>query len=161
MYLLVLLVFLSTISCAGKKESRSSEGSATIIPAYDTSKYAIIPFDEKQTYLFRNARPADLAARDIKSIESLLSDAILEYNKGVKGEYQVKPLEKYKRQLVAVINEKGEKEVFVNCFCAGNPYFTNWRKELVMVDDGGSCFFSVKINLSAKKTYDLMVNGIG
>ena len=28
-----------------------------------------------------------------------------------------------------------------------------------MVDDGGNCFFNVKVNLNTGQYYDLMVNG--
>ena len=152
---LLLLLFTGTF-CSGKKDNRSSAGSNKVIPAPDTSRYAIIPFDEKQTYLFRNARAASLSAAEVETIEVLLGEVVLQYNKGAKDQYQIKPLERYKRQLVPVMNQRGEKEVWVNCFCGS---WDNWQQQLVMVDGGGSCFFNVKMNLTEKKTYDLMVNG--
>jgi len=66
-------------------------------------------------------------------------------------------LKKYKRQYIAVINSKGEKEVWVNCFC--DTWKKNWRKELIFVLDGGNCYFNLKINLTKGEYYDLMVNG--
>ena len=65
-------------------------------------------------------------------------------------------LTKYKRQIIAVTNDKGEKEVWVNCFCNDANY---WKKEIVQVMDGGKCFFNFKINLTTKKYFDLRVNG--
>jgi len=66
-------------------------------------------------------------------------------------------LNEYKRQLVAVINGKGEKEVWVNCFC--NRDWGRYREEVLVADDGGACYFNIKINLTTKTSYDLMVNG--
>ncbi|HEV7783473.1 MAG TPA: hypothetical protein VGO58_19500 [Chitinophagaceae bacterium] len=166
------LLFLSVTltSCGGKKQTASPAGTTittdvkSVTPAgSDTSRYTVIPFNERDKWLFNNAKPAELLPKEIGDVESLLADAMLEHNKMVKGVMVLKPLEKYKLQLVPVTNEKGEKIVYVNCFCGGNAnsYFKNWRTELVMVDDGGSCFFNVKINLTTRKSYDLMVNGVG
>ncbi len=60
---------------------------------------------------------------------------------------------------MAFINEEGEKEVWVNCFCKTDGQ--NWKKESIQVDDGGNCYFRVKINLTTGKYHDLMVNGFG
>ncbi|MBC7875170.1 MAG: hypothetical protein H7Y01_14295, partial [Ferruginibacter sp.] len=153
---LLLLLFIGT-SCTGKKENKSPIIPPAVTSAPDTAVYAIITFDEKQTYLFRNARAGNLSAGEIEIIEVLLGEVVTQYNKEVQGKSgQIKPLEKYKRQFVPVMNQRGEKEVWVNCFCGS---WDNWQQELVMVDGGGSCFFNVKINLSEKKTYDLIVNG--
>ena len=75
--------------------------------------------------------------------------------------FQTKPLERYKRQLVPVVNPKGEKEVYVNCFCRNDnsSFGREWRTKLLLIDGGGTCFFSIKINLTQKKSYELMVNG--
>ncbi len=154
---ILLLLFFIGGSCNAKKDNKLAAGLEHVAPAYDTSRYAIIPFKENQTWLFKNAKPANLSEKEIKDIEILLADAVLEYNKTVKGlEFQIKPLERYKRQLVAVTNQSGEKEVYLNCFCGS---WDKWRTQLFAVDGGGSCFFRVKINLSKKRSYDMMVNG--
>lgn len=68
-------------------------------------------------------------------------------------------LANYKRQLVVVTNKRGEKVVWVNCFCRkGNQ--ASWRHQIVEVDDGGNCYFNVKLNLTRRIWYDLMVNGV-
>jgi hypothetical protein len=63
----------------------------------------------------------------------------------------------YKKQLVAVTNKDGDKEVWVNCFC--DTLNKNWRKEILLVQDGGRCYFNFKINLTQNKCYHLIVNG--
>lgn len=66
----------------------------------------------------------------------------------------------YRTQLIAVRNKNGEKEVWVNSFCEiwGGE---RWKTQIMSVDDGGSCYFNFKINLTTKKYYNLEVNGTG
>ncbi len=161
--LILSLAFFT--SCISKKENKPS-ANIIIKPAHssDTSRYTIIPFDKNMFYIFGKAdtvKPATLTEQEIEETESLLTKAIAEYNRKKVSEYlKIDSFVNYRRQFVPYINQKGEKMVFVNCFCDGFKWNENWRKELVMVDDGGSCFFNVKINLSAKNTYDLYVNGV-
>lgn len=68
-------------------------------------------------------------------------------------------LEEYGRQYIAVI-ENGQKIVYGNFFCEPKM-FTYRAEELVLVNDGGNCFFSMKINLNTKKVYDYHENGLG
>ena len=63
----------------------------------------------------------------------------------------------YKKQLVARTNRKGEKEVWINCFC--HVQINSWKTEIQGVEDGGPCYFSLKVNLTSKMFYDLSVNG--
>ena len=65
-------------------------------------------------------------------------------------------LRRYKRQYFPVINEKGEKEVWVNCFC--NTHYKDWENQVISVRDGGNCYFNLKINLTLKTYYSLSVN---
>jgi hypothetical protein len=48
------------------------------------------------------------------------------------------------------LNSKGEKEVWINCFCRDGE--RDWRKNLVFVKDGGNCYFNLKVNLSRGTT---------
>lgn len=139
----------------------------------DTSKIAILPFDTSQNWIFVKALPADLTSDDLVEIETLFTNCIDEYNVEKEKEYlkmkekqprsklskdfYVIDTKRHKRQYIAVINEKGEKEVWINCFC--NSWDRNWKKEIIGVEDGGNCFFNLKINLTSKKYYALMVNG--
>ena len=123
----------------------------------DTSDNFVVLYYNPQNegWMFKNAKETALNEKEIAEIENLLKKAVDEYNAKQK-EPQNTDLPKSKRQFVAVINNNGEKEVWVNCF-AGD--FENWRKQIVMVDDGGKYFFNVKINLTKKNYYDFMVNG--
>ncbi|MDB5274058.1 MAG: hypothetical protein JWO58_2425 [Chitinophagaceae bacterium] len=142
--------------------------------SFDSSQYVILPFYASVNWPFQDAQPAALDSSDFASIEQLLAESINEYNAAQvkafekakeenpnatvhKGEYVI-DYATYKRQYVAVTNKKGEKEVWVNCFCMD---MKNWKTDIVLVMDGGNCFFHVKINLIKKTHYQLSVNGMG
>jgi len=126
----------------------------------DTTFHTIIPFDTVTLgWVFEKARPTELSVADVAVADSIVEAAITEWNRSLDSEInlRVHPLNEYKRQLVAVINGKGEKEVWVNCFC--NRDWGRYREEVLVADDGGACYFNIKINLTTKTSYDLMVNG--
>ncbi len=139
----------------------------------DSTVIAILPYDSTQHWMFKNCKPANLTNADLLEIEKHLNNCIVEYNpeqarkyKEIKAKYPNDKIDKkhfvidltgYKRQYVAVTNEKGEKEVWVNCFC--NTWDENWKKGLIFVKDGGNCYFNLKINLAVGKYYELLVNG--
>lgn len=136
------------------------------------SLYAVLPLEEGG-YLFKNARPTELTRVEIMVVDSLLVKTVTEHNQAQEVDYQelveAHPeipfrkenyfiaLPNYRRQLIAVINSKGEKEVWVNCLCINGGSY--WRAHVVDAMDGGNCYFNVKINLTKKVSYDLMVNG--
>jgi hypothetical protein len=68
-------------------------------------------------------------------------------------------LKRYYRQYIVVYNKRGEKEVWVNCFC-NIQSIDYWRQKAVIVMGGGNCFFNVRINLTRKSYSDFMVNGL-
>ena len=123
-----------------------------VIQLTDTN-YVVISYKQADIYkTSRKIKEASLSANEVHQIGDLANKCIDEYNKG-KWE---KIDKNYKIQLVPFVNEKGEKEVWVNCFCW---YDGDWRKNIAGMMDGGSCFFNLKINLNRKKYYHLIVNG--
>jgi hypothetical protein len=71
-----------------------------------------------------------------------------------------KSLNKYARQYVGFLNEKGEKIIWINAVWQTKvpDYFND---EIVFVLDGCSYYWNVEVNLSTKKVSHLMINGIG
>lgn len=151
----------------------TSYGQSKTISSPDTAVIAILPYDASQYWVFKECKPADLTNNDLKQIETILNECIKDYNPEREIQFQeindkhpelkldkknfVIDLTLYKRQYVAVLNSKGEKEVWVNCFCSnGNE---NWKENLVFVKDGGNCYFNLKINLTTGKYCELIVNG--
>jgi hypothetical protein len=148
--LLVYVLFGIFIKC------NSSE---SVKPDYTNStQYAVIPFDTSYVWIFKNVKPSSLSASEIKVIDMLIKNARKEYNQKIPGErIQIRALSEYKIQLIPVINQNGQKEVYVNGLC--ETYRENWRNHLIEVKDGGNCFFSMKINLAKGNYFEVGING--
>jgi hypothetical protein len=128
---------------------------------YDSTRTAVIPWNFDYPFDSLSYRPTTLSQRDIERVEDLLVETVADYNNSLSSGYEDHKIDlktkDYKKQLIAVVNSKGEKEVWVNCFCDIDG--DSWRQGIVMVSDGGPCFFNFKINLTTKEVYELMVNG--
>lgn len=171
--ILTFVLIICLTSCGHiKTETKNKEQQQNVFN-FDSSVFAILPFDTNQYWVFKDSKPSDLTNDDLQNIETILNKCINDYNpdqerqfKEINDKHPEYKLNKknftldltfYKRQYVAILNSKGEKEVWVNCFCgAGNQ---NWRKNLIFVKDGGNCYFNLKINLTTGHYYELMVNG--
>jgi hypothetical protein len=132
--------------------------------AIDTSRYAILKFNDRDSLFGKGCKPTVLTSSDIKKIEDLISKTIAQYNKMSKGSWKIKHIHKYYKQLIAVVNANGEKEVWVNCLCNVSEWGSkgpNWKHDVVEVMDGGPCYFNLKINLSKGTAYTFSVNGVG
>ena len=147
-----------------KKTGQIIEAKSKISLQFDTSKTAIIPFDKKGNYPFDNSyKPTTLTRNDINDVDSLLIACVTDYNNSLDKDHKEWSINlksnSYRRQLIVVTNKKGEKEIWVNCFCDtwGSD---KWKTEILLVDDGGNCYFNFKINLATKKFYALGVNGV-
>ncbi len=173
-YVITSLAFLGCGQIEQKTDSNKKiKNNQVEIIKTDSSKIAIIPFDITYRWIFKGAKSTELTEQDLKTIEKILNDCIKEYNPeqerqydeinkehpeyNLKLEHFVIELDDYKRQYVPVINDKGEKEVWVNCFC--DTWDSDWKNEIMEVEDGGNCYFNLIINLTKEKHYDLMVNG--
>jgi hypothetical protein len=130
---------------------------------YDTSKTAVLSWDGHSRFPFNNVEydTALLIQNDIQIIDSLLLSTVSNYNSSLTDRYDAFKIDlerkNYRKQLIAVENLKGEKVVWVNCFC--RPWDKSWKTRALMVEDGGPCYFNFKINLQTKTVYDFTVNG--
>jgi hypothetical protein len=111
--------------------------------------YVFIPYsgnNREIEYLFNNCIQTDLTAIDLENINIILDDAIDNYNKNVKRNFEKEIiLSNCLRQYIAVLNKNNEKEIYVNCF-PGNQFSEDdyWKTNFVIVMDGGNSFFSIK-----------------
>jgi hypothetical protein len=62
----------------------------------------------------------------------------------------------YKRQYVG-LTRNNRRVIFANFFC--DAFNTDWKKTVVVVDDGGDCFFTVVYDVDRASFYDLRING--
>lgn len=162
----ILIASVFFLAC-GQTKKIDSQLPAETSGLSDTSFIAVLPFNSIGSTVVNGVKAADLSGYEFVVIDSLLKQCVDKYNKEQAIRYRNSSPEKaflidlstHKRQYVAMINEKGEKLVWVNCFCSAGD--RNWKKELISVLDGGVCYFNLKINLAINSYYELLVNGIG
>lgn len=135
------------------------------------NEYTVIEYnDQEWSAILGEAEPTDLTVEEIENIERIIGELVQRtiklHNNELEKHYAGLPKEKqnekkfeYFRQYVAGINGKGEKIVWINFFC-GPPKNENWKNEIILVADGGNCYFNIKVNLTERKYYEYMVNGI-
>ncbi len=145
----------------------------------DTARYTVLSNDKfgNEYYYDKTVRPSTLSDAELVVIEGILDKEVLKYNQleyervmeYLKNRpevtanvtiYQIKDVFKYYQQFVPVTNQKGEKEVWVNCFCSKHGQL-NWKENIVGMLDGGNCYFQLKINLTQKLVYYFRVNSRG
>ncbi len=122
-----------------------------------SDNFAVINYNpQKHNFIFENAKPTKLNQSEIQKVESIVSKTIGKYNEKQINALKIKDLGKYKRQFIPVINEGGKKIVWGNYFCRANK---NWKREILVVMDGGNCYFNVFVNLTKSESEKLSVNG--
>ena len=66
-------------------------------------------------------------------------------------------LDEYQRQYIG-LERGGRQIIYGNFFC--NNLGMDWRKKLVIVDDGGDCYFQVEYDVEDGAFIKLLVNGV-
>jgi hypothetical protein len=169
---ILVCVALLLMSCHPEEKKEKATGIET-----DTVKlpleYAFIKPDSSQLeHRFTDYdKQIALTEQDLKQIEKIIQKAYIEEAKN-RESIRVKPshLLLVKRQYISYLNKYGERIVWVNAFCKvpdiliedslGGAKFQpmDWRKETVLIDDGGSCFWNILINLDTGQS-ELIFNG--
>ena len=132
----------------------------------EETRYAFFKFDVKRDRFIgfdKNAKPIDLTNFELLKIENLINKKVTDFNKETKkkfgsDDWAIKKTEKYFKQIIAVINSKGEKEIWVSCSCKVQKDY--WKKHLVRGNDGGNCYFYLVINLTKSTIIEFGVNGL-
>lgn len=155
-----LILFLSSCLQNKSKGKIDNSNAGQEIESVETD-FTIIEFDPEWYWIYKNVSPSMLSDSEIQQVEKILQTVVEENNASRKerteSRFSIK-LEGYKKQYVAVINQKGEKEVWANMFCSDFEA-EYWEVGIVDVDDGGNCFWNVKINLATGEYYELSING--
>jgi hypothetical protein len=107
---------------------------------------------------------------DLRLTESILKKAIKENLNEYWSLLDTLTVKKYYRQYVFYIDSQNDSIVHINAFCevlerpvdsAGTwiirPY--DWKNYLIIMRDGGDCYWSIKINLTKNTYFNFMVNG--
>jgi hypothetical protein len=161
-YLMKYIAIIAILFLALQGRTHTKSCVTSII---DTSRYAVIKYnkDRDKYHRFDNdSKAATLSPTDIIKIEDLINKKVAEYNRlKKKGVFPlvIKHPEKYYKQIIAVINSKSEKEAWISCSCSVDNK-SNWKKDIILTMDGGSCYFQLKVNLSKNSISDFIVNGV-
>ncbi|SEO65856.1 hypothetical protein SAMN05428947_103300 [Mucilaginibacter sp. OK283] len=181
---LLLLAFVFTV---GKPKHDWALASSVHIHEQmtDTPRLAILNLEKNlvSSYFDEGSKPAGLSPDEIEKVNLLINEAVTQYNIDSEKIYKqnlantkkypgsvaydpkIKSPSTYYKQIVAVTNAKDEKEVWVNCFCKLDDWRPDndknyWRKNIVRIMDGGSCYFNLKINLTTGTVVWFRVNGV-
>lgn len=146
------LVLTSSCGQVDNNTSMTLQHSNAIIKT-NNSLVISAPFVDSTYVILQNdsSKQIELSIDEIKEIDKITLEYIIE-NK-IDLDYSTK----YKRQYVPQINDKGEKEIWVNYFCDTPDY---WKTNIVLIMDGGNCYFQFIINLSTKKISNFSENGV-
>jgi hypothetical protein len=160
----ILGMFLGACGQASPKPMASAKNKSSQFASYDTASISMITFDRSDYWLFDStSKPSILTNADILEVERLFNEAVAEYNSKLKSGdnklyFSIDFMKyKYRRQYVCVTSKDRQKEVYINCFC--ETMGVDWKNKLIQVEDGGNCFFNLKINLNTKRYFDIFVNG--
>ena len=119
----------------------------------------------KNSYTFFKPSKNDFIETD-KILEKAIEKGEFDFLK----EQELKVLKEYFRQYICYTDEKNQKIIRINAFCRNRPTpieingeFVwkpyDWKNKLLVVNDGGDCYWTAIINLSSKELIELTVNG--
>ena len=108
---------------------------------------------------------------DISRMDLILDKAINVEKKDYWRHLTSATYKNYYQQYIFYKDTRGDSIVCINAFCyllegpvdsAGKLVMKpiDWRNNLIIVNDGGDCFWTIKINLSKMTYFDFMVNGV-
>ena len=104
--------------------------------------YAVFNY-EKENENDKNEN-INLSDTDIYEIENFLKAEF-------KNNTNIYPYNKYLKQIVAYKNVKGEKYVYIKCFCQDKYELESFKKHIIQMHDGGKCNIFILLNLTKKK----------
>lgn len=68
-------------------------------------------------------------------------------------------LRKYDRQYVGYLDQSGQRIIWINFFWSRRVAATNLKEEVIIVFDGCSYYWNVKVSIDKKLLFELNVNG--
>ncbi|WP_192822579.1 hypothetical protein [Rufibacter sp. LB8] len=158
-FFLLLYALLNLAICRGQSDYVVLKDQSTITDLI--SLYKILP---------QSSKPTELTEAEFDVVKKASLDYINDFNSATKegfrkrGEkkkyakmYQIKGLNNYNIQYVPYLNNKGEKEIWINGFC--NAFDQDWRKKIIYAFDGGNCYFTIRLNLTTGERLGIGTNG--
>lgn len=129
--------------------------------SFTESNYTLLDAPEKMEYEFgKNYKKWTPGAGDISKTEKLLYGCYEQECRGTANRLLNRKLDDYNYQLMGALMDNGEKVIWINALCKKEESsMADWKKRLVVVADGGNCFFNIQVNITRDVWGLLMVNG--
>ncbi|MEH6657058.1 hypothetical protein [Leeuwenhoekiella marinoflava] len=173
---LIGILLMIALSCYSQKNSEQTQKNTQANQIeFLSDKEVILRNSEwnlwlKEKYGYKIWKPN---SNDIEKMKSIIKDAVKNNEFSFLKNPINQSINEYYRQYIPYINEKGERIIEVNAFCeilelppkpdSLSQGWTkqDWKNEMVIVDDGGTCYWQMKVNLTTNGYYDLSANGPG
>jgi hypothetical protein len=148
----------------------SSQDSLSLPDHYKTRHFDCVIFPASYEELWIGGERYTPTRHEIEFAESILRKELKVYKWDLYDkEYIEQHLSIYCRQYFGHLNRKGEKELYIFFVCKDSLHdFEDdfrekdfWVKHLVVVEDGGKCYWRIKFNIPKKELFDMSINGIG
>lgn len=171
-YTILTIKLFIILICGYSCSINNSKQENDLINEFNDNKLAVVYDTSYIRYLHKDAHFWTPANEDLIQLDSILLLAIKDGKFDFYKELQMEKIKKNYRQLLCYYNEHNERIIFMNSFCgipSGQIKELNdsivivekfdWQHHIIEVDDGGACFWQIKINLTKKLYYDFSVNG--
>lgn len=157
------LLFVCSVGCATDRGKAQGDPKATFeIVTSEKYEGAIVPC-ENNAALKKGRRWGDGVIEDCwtpsRDDVAKFEDALEPFLKKESGKWRSdlwQHPEKYRRQYFGFVRG-GQRKLYANFFC--DSFGVDWKKQMVLVFDGGDCFFQVTYDLSTSTFSDLGLNG--
>ena len=148
--MIIFFVLLLFSNCNGQQEKAIVKD--TIDP-FDQIQWTILPEDYNLGIAFKKYSRWTPSKSDIVQSE----EAFIKCLNNQKHRFNYS-LNNYTRQYAGLINDKGQKILWINFFCDEPNTKKDWKQSVVAVEDGGDCYFELKLNLDTKTCFDWHIN---
>lgn len=164
--LLACIVYWFGLKHLRSKSHPASAPNAALhrLPGMD---YALLPASETTAYSIRFAAGNKVEVQsweptvgDIQGLENDLPQIASLSENGPGASRHIDDPRRYLRQYLAVVQD-GQKKIFINALCSVQQGDPEWRKHLVIVVDGGPCYWQAFYDPTTQKFSDLTINGRG
>ena len=105
------------------------------------------------------ASPATLSNEEFEQMKTVLQKSLTRYNLKNRSNSNIQIKGLYGVQCLPYIDKEGRKQIWINGFCGDDTMRQNPATEIIMVFDGGSCFFNSTIRMGSSKRASISIHG--
>jgi len=162
-------MFLMVLTSCKWQSKQTDSKIDTVLSLRDTSISIITDSIETRHFSKNNSlwTPTKI---QLDQIDSILIKAINDTLETTNNDFKIKNIKGFYKQYVCYKDNNGDLIVFINAFChllhmpvdsSGVLMMktVDWKNKILVVEDGGACFWRIRINLTRKIYFDFFING--